>query len=52
MKTNILFLFFILVAAGCILTAALMAYNGLPNWGWFLFSGILILAGITIKENE
>lgn len=48
---HIVVIFWILVGAACLGIAAFMCYNGIHNWGWFLFSGLAILASVTLGDN-
>lgn len=38
---------------GCIAIGAYMAINNVPKWGWFLFSGILLLGfGFSYSDKK
>lgn len=44
-------IFWLLIGGGCLGMAAYMHLNGVENWGWFLFAGLVILASITLKDS-
>lgn len=44
MKT-VSYIFQSILAAILILTSAIMAINNMPNWGWVLIGGIIVLPG-------
>lgn len=33
-------------------TCAVMAYFGVPNWGWLAFAGVVVAAGVKSFQNE
>ena len=49
---SIFFIFLLIISAGCIGAAVYMACANIENWGWFLFAGILIIGGITVKSKD
>lgn len=48
---SIVIIVWLLVGAGTIGISAFMMYYKLDNWGWFLFAGLAILAGLTAKDS-
>ena len=50
MKT--VFVIWIIAAVAIIFFAGLMAYDNKEGWGWFLFVGVVMLAGFSYKEKD
>lgn len=47
----LIFVFWIAIGGGTIGASIYMSCNNLPNWGWFLFAGVAILASATLNDR-
>jgi len=52
MKSETIFIIWILGTLGVISLASYMAINHIDGWGWFLFVGALMLIGISYKSSD
>lgn len=52
MRTVLLYFIAHLAGGICVTPSAILAFNGKEGWGWFLFIGLLLSGGVSIKTHN